>query len=125
MNRLMDHIYIFAMVFLTAYSQIIMRWRVGMAGALPQGWSGKIQFIAHLLMNPWVLSGVAATFLAGVSWMLALTKFQLSYAYPFTSLVYMLVLLSGVLLFNDSTSPGRLLGTAVVMVGVLIIANAG
>jgi len=125
MNRTSDHIYIFAMVLLTAYSQVIMRWRVGMAGALPQAWSGKLQFVAHLLINPWVLSGVAATFLAGVSWMLALTKFQLSYAYPFTSLVYMLVLVSGVLLFKDSMNAGRLAGTAVVMLGVLIIAKAG
>lgn len=125
MNRPLDHIYIFAMVLLTAYSQVIMRWRVGIAGALPPEWGGKIQFVAHLLVNPWVLSGVVATFLAGVSWMLALTKFQLSYAYPFTSLVYMLVLASGVLLFKDSMNAGRLAGTAVVMLGVLIIAKAG
>jgi drug/metabolite transporter (DMT)-like permease len=125
MNRALDHIYIFAMVLLTAYSQIIMRWRVGMAGALPSAWGGKVHFIAHLLVNPWVLSGVAATFFAGVSWMLALSKFELSYAYPFTSLVYMLVLASGVLLFKDAMSVGRLAGTAVVMLGVLIIAKAG
>ena len=125
MNRLFDHIYIFAMVLLTAYGQIVMRWRVGLAGSLPHAWSGKLQFIVQLLASPWVLSGVAATFLAGISWMLALTKFQLSYAYPFTGLVYMLVLMSGVVLFKDSMSAGRLAGTAVVMLGVLIIAKAG
>lgn len=125
MNRLVDHVYIFAMVVLTAYSQVVMRWRVGLAGALPTQWDGKLQFVGHLLLNPWVLSGIAATFFAGVSWMLALTKFQLSYAYPFTSLVYMLVLASGVVFFRDAMSAGRLAGTAVVMLGVLMIARAG
>jgi drug/metabolite transporter (DMT)-like permease len=125
MNRALDHIYIFAMVFLTAYSQIIMRWQVGLAGALPLGGGAKVQFVAHLLFNPWVLSGILATFFAGVSWMLALTKFQLSYAYPFTSLVYMMVLASGVVFFKDSMSAGRLAGTAVVMLGVVMIARAG
>ena len=72
-----------------------------------------------------VLSGVVATFLAGVSWTLALTKFQLSYAYPFTSLAYVAVMASGVLLFKDDVSAGRMIGTAVVMLGVLIIANFG
>ncbi|WP_176054644.1 DMT family transporter [Paraburkholderia caribensis] len=84
-----------------------------------------MQFVLHLLLNPWVLSGIVATFFAGISWMLALTKFELSYAYPFTSLVYMLVLVSGVLFFKDSMSVGRLTGTAVVMLGVLMIAKAG
>jgi drug/metabolite transporter (DMT)-like permease len=125
MNRVLDHVYIFAMVFLTAYSQVIMRWQVSLAGALPGNAGGKVQFVVHLLMNPWVISGIGATFLAGVSWMLALSKFQLSYAYPFTSLVYMLVLASGVLFFRDSMSIGRLAGTAVVMLGVLLIAKAG
>jgi len=125
MNRALDHIYIFAMVFLTAYSQVIMRWQVSLAGALPQGSGPKMQFVLHLLLNPWVLSGIVATFFAGISWMLALTKFELSYAYPFTSLVYMLVLVSGVLFFKDSMSVGRLTGTAVVMLGVLMIAKAG
>jgi drug/metabolite transporter (DMT)-like permease len=125
MNRALDHFYIFAMVGLTAYSQVVMRWQVSNAGALPPGLTGKAVFIGTLLLNPWVLSGIAATFFAGVSWMLALTKFQLSYAYPFTSLAYVLVLLSGVVFFRDGVNAGRVLGTAVVMMGVVIIAKFG
>lgn len=125
MNRTLDHSYIFAMVALTAYSQVVMRWQVSNAGALPPGLIGKIAFIRTLLLNPWVLSGIAATFFASVSWMLALTKFQISYAYPFTSLVYLLVLLSGVVFFRDGINKGRVLGTAVVMAGVVIIAKFG
>ncbi|TXC88854.1 hypothetical protein [Paraburkholderia azotifigens] len=125
MNRALDHLYIIAMVFLTAYSQVIMRWQVGHAGNLPVSLPGKIQFVTGLLLNPWVISGIIATFFAGVSWMLALTKFQISYAYPFTSLVYMLVLASGVVFFRDGVNAGRLVGTAVVMAGVLIIARFG
>jgi len=113
------------MVTLTAYSQVVMRWQVSNAGALPPGLSGKIVFIRTLLLKPWVLSGITATFFASVSWMLALTKFQISYAYPFTSLVYLLVLLSGVVFFRDSINMGRVLGTAVVMAGVVIIAKFG
>jgi drug/metabolite transporter (DMT)-like permease len=125
MNRALDHIYIFAMVLLTAYSQVVMRWQVGNAGALPAELLGKVHFVAALLLNPWVLSGIAATFFAGVSWMLALTKFQISYAYPFTSLVYLLVLMSGTVLFRDGVNAGRVIGTSVVMAGVLIIAKFG
>lgn len=125
MNRPLDHLYIFAMIAFTVYSQAIMRWQVGLAGALPVDAAGKAAFILRLLMNPWVLSSVAATFLAGVSWMLALTKFQLSYAYPFTGVIYALILILGAAVFRESISAGRVAGVAVVMLGVLIIARTG
>lgn len=125
MNRLLDHAYILSMVAFTAYSQMIMRWQVGAAGPLPTGTADKIWFIAKLLMNPWVLSSIVATFMAGVSWMLALTKFQLSYAYPFTGLIYLFVLVAGYWVFRDNITVGRVVGTAVVLLGTIIIVRAG
>ncbi|WP_454732072.1 MULTISPECIES: hypothetical protein [Cupriavidus] len=125
MSRTLDHVYILAMILLTTYSQVVMRWQVGLAGALPDGIAGKIAFVAGLLINPWVLTTLLATFLAGVVWMLALSKFELSYAYPFVSIVYLLVLASGVVFFHDDLSWGRVIGTVVVLLGVVIIARAG
>lgn len=124
MSRLADYAYIAAMIVLTTYSQVVMRWQVGNMGALPASVSGKVGFVVAMLLNPWVLSGLVATFLAGVAWMMALTKFELSYAYPFVSLVYLAVLASGVLLFNDSMNVGKLAGTAVVLLGIFILARA-
>jgi drug/metabolite transporter (DMT)-like permease len=125
MTRTLDHLYILAMILFTAYSQVVMRWQVSLAGALPPTTIGKIGFVTSLLLNPWVLTGIAASFLAGVAWMLALSKFELSYAYPFVSLIYILVLASGVLLFRDSLTAGKALGTAVIVAGILIVAKAG
>jgi multidrug transporter EmrE-like cation transporter len=124
MNRLLDHLYIAAMILLTAYSQLVMRWRVGLAGRLPASAAGKLHFVAALLLNPWVLSGIVATFLAGVSWMLALTKFELSYAYPFTGIVFVLILLLSAILFHDHVGVWRLVGTLVVMAGLTMIVKA-
>lgn len=63
--------------------------------------------------------------MAGVSWMLALTKFQLSYAYPFTGLIYLFVLVAGYWVFRDNITVGRVVGTAVVLLGTIIIVRAG
>src|SRR6516225_396706 len=102
MSRLPGHIYIFLMLAFTAYSQLVMRWQVGQAGPLPATMTGKALYIGHLLLTPWVLSSILATFLAGVSWMLTLTQLQISYAYPFVSLTYIVVLLGGVFIFGDT-----------------------
>lgn len=100
-----------------------MRWQVSAAGALPTDTPGKINFVIELLLNPWVLSGIVATFLAGVSWMLAMTKFEISYAYPFVSLNYILVLAAGFLLFNETINVTKLAGSALVILGVIVIAR--
>lgn len=123
MNRLIEHTFIFSTILFTVYSQLIMRWRVTEAGALPSDLPDKVQYIVALLLNPWVISGIVATFLAGVSWMLAMTKFEISYAYPFVSLNYILVLAAGFLLFQESLSVPKLVGSALVILGVIVIAR--
>lgn len=124
MIRSVDHIYIFATIFFTVYSQLIMRWQVSLAGALPDSLPGKLQFILLLFFKPWVISSIAATFLAGVSWMLAMSKFEISYAYPWISLNFVLMLVFGVLLFGESFNYTKLLGTCIVIVGIFVMARA-
>lgn len=62
MSRLVDHGYIAATLVFTVYSQLIMRWQVAEAGLIPVNLSGKVFYILNLLLNPWVLSGIASTF---------------------------------------------------------------
>ena len=123
MNRLIEHSFIFSTILFTVYSQLIMRWRVTEAGALPADMADKVHYIVALLLNPWVISGIVATFLAGISWMLAMTKFEISYAYPFVSLNYLLVLAAGFLLFQESLSITKLAGSALVILGIIVIAK--
>lgn len=121
---LKNHLYIFSTIFFTVYSQLIMRWQVSSAGSLPEGGIEKCLFVGHLLFKPWVLSSIIATFLAGVSWMLAMTKFEISYAYPWTALNFVLMLLLGVFLFNESLNLQKLIGTLIVIVGIVLVARA-
>lgn len=122
-GKLYDHFFILMTIFFTVYSQLIMRWQVGNAGNLPADTPGKISFILALLLNPWVITGVASTFFAGVSWMLAMTRFEISYAFPFVSLNYILVLLAGFFIFGESFSLVKLGGTFLVILGLLVIAK--
>lgn len=125
MSRFVSHIYIALTVLFTVYSQLILRWQVGNAGALPAPLAAKMVHVLTLLLNPWVMSGLAATFIAGICWMMTLSQFQLSYAYPFVSLTYVLVMVGGAVLFRDALNLSRVLGTCVVLAGVLIIARGG
>lgn len=124
MLRLIDHLFIVSTVLFTVYSQLIMRWQVTQAGALPVDLMGKINFIAHLFLNPWIFSSIVATLFAGISWMLAMTRFEISYAYPWVSINFVLMLIFGVLLFDESFNTAKILGTLLVMSGIVVIARS-
>lgn len=124
MARIPDHLYIVGTVLFTVYSQLIMRWQVSQAGALPADLIGKVQFVAQLFLNPWIISSIVATLFAGISWMLAMTRFEISYAYPWVGLNFVLMLFFGVLIFNESFNPAKLIGTLFVVVGIVVIARS-
>lgn len=119
--RIVDHVWIFLTVALATYSQLIMKWQVSAQGPLPPGAAEKVTALFQILLQPWVLSALAATFLSGVCWMVALTKFELSYAFPFTAFNFIVMFFAGAMLFGEDTSLGKLAGTLLVLAGVLCI----
>ena len=100
-----------------------MRWQVSLAGALPADFMGKVHFVAHLFLNPWVISSIFATLLAGISWMLAMSRFEISYAYPWISLNFLLMLFFGVVLFDESFNLAKLFGTFLIVAGIAVLAG--
>ncbi|MEH6420897.1 hypothetical protein [Pseudomonas sp. CGJS7] len=119
--RLIDHAWILLTVAFATYSQLIMKWRMSNAGPLPSGLADKLLAVLQITLQPWVLSALLATFLSGLCWMVALTKFELNYAFPFTALNFLIIYLAGTFIFGEHSSAGRLIGTVAVLVGVLLI----
>jgi drug/metabolite transporter (DMT)-like permease len=120
---LIDHTYIFITVLATVYSQLILRWQTSLTGPLPNNTVDIITYIANLLMKPWVLSGLFSTFLAGIAWMLTMTKFEISYAFPFVSMNYIIILLAGFFLFGESMSAAKITGSIIIVIGVFVISR--
>jgi len=124
MHWLQKHSFIFLCIIFTVASQLLMRWRVGLEGPLPPATSDRISFVLSLLGSPWIWLSVIFTFLAGISWMLALTRFELSYAFPFTGASFLIMLLASTLLFNEHVSMARAIGTFLVMGGLIIVVRS-
>ena len=119
-KSLFDFAYIFAVIVLTVCGQLILKWQVTKAGAFPQSFPERALFLFRLVLNPWIIGGMCAGFLAFLCWMAALTKFELSYAYPFMSLAFALVLLSSALLFHETVTMAKIFGILLIMTGVII-----
>jgi|LSQX01.2.fsa_nt_gb drug/metabolite transporter (DMT)-like permease len=59
-------------------------------------------------------------FLQALSWQLVLKKYKLSTAYMFNSLYYPLILLISFFIFKEDISWGNILGTAIIIFGLMI-----
>jgi drug/metabolite transporter (DMT)-like permease len=89
---------------------------------------GKLQLSAdtliHMATNPLLIVGIAIFGISTLLWLFALAKADLSFAYPFLSLTYLVVLIGGAFLFGDKVTLPRVLGFAVIIAGVWIVARS-
>ena len=119
----MNYLYIALTIALTVFGQIAIKMQVAQAGALPETGGDKLAFLIRLLLNPWIIAAFAAAFLASISWMGAMTKFELSHAYPFMALNFVIVLLLSAWLFNEPLSVTRMIGVALICIGTVVAAQ--
>jgi len=120
MNNVMSYFYVFLTVIFTVYGQIMLKTRMLRAGTFPSAFNEKILFIAKLFLDPWILSCFAGAFIASLCWMLAMSRLQLSYAYPFTSLSFVLVLVLSSVFFQEPITAAKILGLAFIICGIVI-----
>lgn len=116
----MSYFYIFLTIALTVYGQIVLKWQVIGVGQFPHNLSDKIFFLARLLLNPWVLSGFFAAFLASLAWMAAMTKLDLSHAYPFMSLNFVLVIILSSAFFHEAITAPKIIGLGLIILGIVV-----
>ena len=116
----MAHIYILITVAFSIYTQLVVKWQMSSITSLPDNLLEKFLLLSRLLLNPWIFSTLVGTFIGGLSWMAALSKFPVSYAFPFVSLAFVGVTLLSNLLFQEPISWSRLIGTTLIVTGLVV-----
>lgn len=105
-----------------AVGQLVLKAGMNSLGA------GGVQFTGETLIrmatNPLLIVGIAIFLVSTVLWLLALSKADLSFAYPFLSLTYMAVLVGGAFLFHEQVTLSRVIGFAIIVTGVWIVARS-
>lgn len=122
-GKIIAHGYLAMTIALSVYSQLIMKWRISgrFAGLkLPEGIWPKILILFTILFDPFVFSGLVATFVSGLCWMATMSKLEISYAYPFTSLGFAFVVVLSWLLFGETMNVWKLAGVLLIMAGIAV-----
>jgi multidrug transporter EmrE-like cation transporter len=112
-------LFIFLTVCFTVAGQVLVK-----QGMLEVGAAGSVgtlpRLIVRALTNIKVVLGLALAVLAAVSWLVAISRSELSFAYPFMGLGIVLVLVLSGLVFHEQIPPTRWLGVLVVCAGLWI-----
>jgi len=116
--------YIMISVLGGAVGQILLKKGMGSMGPLTLSLGKLGEVLWRIGTNPYVIAGLAIYVTGTVFWLVALSRVDLSYAYPFASLSYVVMLAAAWLLFKEDLSPMRLAGTGVVFLGVLLISRS-
>lgn len=83
---------------------------------LPVGW--------QLATEPHIMGGLACYVISVVVWIMALSRVEVSIAYPMLSIGYVVNAMAAWWLFGEAVSLTRLAGIGVIIVGVYIVSRS-
>jgi drug/metabolite transporter (DMT)-like permease len=117
-------VYILISVLSGAMGQVMLKKGMSSIGPLTLSMDQILNILWRIGTNPYVVIGLAIYVGGTVFWLAALSRVDLSYAYPFASLSYVVMLTASWQLFNENITPLRLVGTLVVCLGVFLISRS-
>ena len=76
------------------------------------------------IFNPFVFLGLCVFVISMASHLIVLSRVDLSFAYPFLSLAYVVVALYAYFIFNENLNAIRVSGIALICFGTVLIARS-
>ena len=124
MQFILNHLYLLLAIFFGVVSQLIIKWQMSAFSFDDyETWQDKLTLAFSMFLNPYIIISLILTLLAGVTWMIAMTKFEISYAYPFTLLGLVLVTIFSVVFFGESVNTYKLIGIVLIILGIVVISK--
>ena len=111
-------------VLLNAVAQLALKASVTDIGAIELSMNSALPTAMRLLSEPWLWVGLTCYGISVVVWILALSRVDVSIAYPMLSIGYVVNAFAAWQLFGEALSAGRMLGIGVIIFGVFILARS-
>jgi multidrug transporter EmrE-like cation transporter len=115
---------ILAVVTTNALSQMLLKHGMNTVGRFEFAGGSLLRMVPVIALNPFVITGLFVLVFSMGLHLMALSRVDLSYAYPFLSISYVLVLLAGHFLFGEAVNAARILGVTLICVGTFFVARS-
>jgi multidrug transporter EmrE-like cation transporter len=118
----MNILLILVSVLLNCAAQLCIR--KGMLQVGEVGLDGLVGNLFTMIGNLWLWVAMVCYAISILLWMAVLSKVEVSFAYPFLSIGYVVAALVGYQFFGESLSWTRIAGIAVICIGVYLISRS-
>ena len=124
MQFLLNHFYILLAISFGVASQLIIKSQMSAFSFDDyETRQDKYGLAFSMLLNPYIVISLILTLLAGITWMIAMTKFEISYAYPFTLLGLIFVTIFSIVFFGENFNLFKIGGIVLILFGVVVISK--
>lgn len=119
-------IYVIASILLVTVSQLLFKKGVSqLAGQPKPPGQSRVRHLVGMVFQPMIFGGLFLNGLAAIFWLLALSRLELSYIFPFLSLNYILIPVGAALFLGEHLSRYRRIGIAIICGGIFLVALSG
>jgi multidrug transporter EmrE-like cation transporter len=121
---LVPFLLVLAGVLLNAVAQLLLKAGANAVGHFEFTAANAIPVGLKLAMQPPIVGGLACYVVSVVVWIMALSRVEVSIAYPMLSLGYVVNAIAAHHLFGEAVGPMRMAGIFVIIVGVVMVARS-
>ena len=111
-------------VLLNAGAQLLLKAGTNAVGVFAFSSDNIVPVGVKLATEPHIAGGIACYVVSVVVWILALSRVEVSVAYPMLSIGYVVNALAAWYLFGEAVTPLRLTGIGVIVLGVYLVARS-
>lgn len=108
-----------------AAAQLMLKYGMMQLGPLSFAGVNPVIKILQIVFSPWVFLGLSTFVISMASHLFVLSKVELSFAYPFLSLAYVMVAVFAYFVFHEDLNALRIAGIGFICIGTVLIAQSG
>ena len=111
-------------VLLNAVAQLLLKAGTNAVGAFEFSTANIVPVGWKIVTSLPILGGIGCYVVSVVVWILALSRVEVSIAYPMLSVGYVVNAVAAWYLFGEAVTPMRLIGIGIIILGVFIVARS-
>lgn len=115
---------VLAGVLLNAGAQLLLKAGTNSIGAFAFSPGNLLPVGIKVASNPFIVAGLGCYVISVVVWIMALSRVEVSLAYPMLSIGYVVNALAAWYLFGEALTAQRLVGIGTIVVGVFLVARS-
>lgn len=115
---------VLAGVLLNAAAQLLLKAGTNAIGAFAFTADNLVPVGIKVASNPFIVSGLGCYAVSVVVWIMALSRVEVSLAYPMLSIGYVVNAVAAWYLFGEALTAQRMIGIGTIIVGVFLVARS-